>query len=66
MTGMPAWGPTHGEHELWAIVAFLREFPSLSPQAYQLMKERARRGQLNDAGGQEHEHTHRNESTHSH
>ncbi|MFZ0256542.1 MAG: cytochrome c [Gammaproteobacteria bacterium] len=66
MTGMPAWGPTHGDDELWAIVAFLRKLPSLSPQAYQLMKVRVQRRQLNDSDRQEHDHTHGHESTHSH
>ena len=66
MTGMPAWGPTHDDEALWAIVAFLRKLPALSPQEYQLMKTRAQRGQLNDSGGQEHDHTHGKEFTHSH
>ena len=30
MTGMPAFGPTHDEKEIWAIVAFLRRLPELS------------------------------------
>jgi mono/diheme cytochrome c family protein len=66
MTGMPAWGPTHGDEELWAIVAFLRELPGLSPQDYQRMKARAERGQLNDSGGQEHDHAYGDESAHAH
>lgn len=32
MTGMPAFGPTHKEREIWAIVAFLRHLPSLTPE----------------------------------
>jgi mono/diheme cytochrome c family protein len=35
MTGMPAWGATHSENELWAIVAFLTEVPKLDAQRYQ-------------------------------
>ena len=66
MTGMPAWGPTHGDEALWAIVAFLRELPALSPKEYQRIKERSRREQLDDSSGQEHNHTHGDESTHSH
>ena len=34
MTGMPAWGVTHSDAEIWNIVAFLQRLPSLSPQQY--------------------------------
>lgn len=34
MTGMPAWGPTHSDEEIWAIVAFLERLSSLSPEQY--------------------------------
>jgi mono/diheme cytochrome c family protein len=32
MTGMPAFGPTHGENELWQIVAFLRHLPEITAE----------------------------------
>ena len=32
MTGMPAFGPTHKDEELWALVAFLRHLPELSTE----------------------------------
>jgi mono/diheme cytochrome c family protein len=34
MTGMPAFGPTHSERELWGMVAFLRKLEGMSPEAY--------------------------------
>lgn len=34
MTGMPAFGPTHGDRDLWAIVAVTSELPSLDEDAY--------------------------------
>jgi mono/diheme cytochrome c family protein len=34
MTGMPAFGPSRGERELWSIVAFVERLPRLSPEAY--------------------------------
>jgi mono/diheme cytochrome c family protein len=34
MTGMPAWGPTHDDDEIWAIVVFLRKLPGMTPQEY--------------------------------
>lgn len=30
MTGMPAFSPTHGEKEIWQIVAFLRHLPEIT------------------------------------
>ncbi len=32
MTGMPAFGPTHKDQEIWKIVAFLRHLPALAPE----------------------------------
>jgi len=32
MTGMPAFGPTHDENEIWKIVAFLRHLPEITPE----------------------------------
>lgn len=34
MTGMPAFGPTHDETELWGLVAFTRELPEMNAEAY--------------------------------
>ncbi len=48
MSGMPAWGVTHEDERLWAIVAFLRVLPETSPAQYQAMK------QLWGGGGHEH------------
>ena len=41
MTGMPAWGETHGDEELWDIVAFLQELPGLTEQQYSEMTQGA-------------------------
>ena len=35
MTGMPAWGVTHGDELLWDVVAFLRKLPDLTAEQYQ-------------------------------
>lgn len=35
MTGMPAWGITHPDHKLWAIVAFLKVLPTTSPARFE-------------------------------
>ena len=36
-TAMPAWGATHDETALWAIVAFVEKLPSLSSDQYAAM-----------------------------
>ena len=38
-SGMPAFGATHSERDLWALVAFLNRLPDLSPEEYQAMRE---------------------------
>ena len=34
MSGMPAWGPTHSDDELWSITAFVQQLPKLDAQQY--------------------------------
>jgi mono/diheme cytochrome c family protein len=41
MTGMPAWGVTHSDKELWNIVAFLQKLPKLSPEQYRALVKQA-------------------------
>jgi mono/diheme cytochrome c family protein len=38
MTGMPAWKYRMTEEDIWAVVAFLRALPKLSPEQYRSMK----------------------------
>jgi mono/diheme cytochrome c family protein len=37
MSAMPAWGKTHDDPTIWAIVAFLQELPTLTPEQYREM-----------------------------
>lgn len=37
MTGMPAFGVTHSDEEIWAIVAFMKRMGDLTPEQYQKM-----------------------------
>jgi mono/diheme cytochrome c family protein len=37
MTGMPAFGLTHTDDQIWAIVAFVRTLPNLEPEDYLAM-----------------------------
>jgi mono/diheme cytochrome c family protein len=38
MTGMPAFGPTHDDERIWAIVAFLTKLSDLTPERYAEME----------------------------
>jgi mono/diheme cytochrome c family protein len=38
MTGMPSFGATHETHELWDVVAFLRQLQTLSEQQYDALR----------------------------
>lgn len=40
MTGMPAWGPSHGDEELWDIVAFIKALPNMSAADYLALDRR--------------------------
>lgn len=39
MSGMPAWGETHEDGEIWEMVAFLQKLPTLSEQRYATLSE---------------------------
>jgi mono/diheme cytochrome c family protein len=40
MSGMPAWGVTHTDAQIWAIVAFMRGLPKLTPDSYKALDRR--------------------------
>lgn len=39
MTGMPAFGPTHEEQELWNLVAFVEQLPQIDAERYRRWEE---------------------------
>ena len=39
-SGMPAWGPTHSDERIWAMVAFLEKLPTLTQTQYQILTTR--------------------------
>jgi len=39
MTGMPGWGPTHGDEELWEVIAFIKAMPDLSKADYRTLEQ---------------------------
>jgi len=50
MTGMPAWGPTHSDQKIWAIVAFLEKLPHMTAEQYKEMNKMAGPGEDDDEG----------------
>jgi mono/diheme cytochrome c family protein len=56
MTGMPAWGATHDDRSVWALVAFLQKLPELSRPQYEALVAEGGRG----------EHSHAEEGTGEH
>ena len=55
MSGMPAWGPTHSDEKIWAIVAFLEKLPHMTAEQYEEMDRMAGPGEDDEphAGGDE-------------
>lgn len=45
MSGMPAWGATHDDQRMWAMVAFLQQLPRLTPEQYQILTAREEAGE---------------------
>jgi mono/diheme cytochrome c family protein len=52
MTGMPAFGPTHNQEELWAMVAFTRRLPEMSQSEYEKITETSEAGGHHHVGGE--------------
>jgi len=42
MTGMPAFGPSRSDVEVWQLVAALRRLPDLTPEERRMLKEKER------------------------
>ncbi len=60
MTGMPAFGPTHSDEELWEVVALVRRLPRLSPGEYRRLVAPPAAGENGPASvhGSGHKHDH--------
>jgi mono/diheme cytochrome c family protein len=61
MTGMPAWGPTHSDQKIWAMVAFLEKLPHMTAEQYKEMDKMAGPDEDDEHhhdtdGGPEHDH----------
>lgn len=58
MTGMPAWGPTHADRELWPLVAFMQALPEMDGQRYRQLVKTAQAQEAGHHGGNKTKHTH--------
>ncbi len=58
MTGMPAWGATHGDDAIWPMVALMTRLPDLDAAGYQslLASAEGHGHHAPDAAGAEHSH----------
>jgi mono/diheme cytochrome c family protein len=45
MTGLPAFGPTHDEQELWSLIALVKEMPRMNPEQYRQLVELTKPGE---------------------
>lgn len=61
MTGMPAFGPSHDDSQLWALVAFSEQLADLDAASYQRLVQAGREQQ---PAGDGHAHSHMNGSGH--
>ncbi len=49
-SAMPAWGASHDDATIWAMVAFLRKLPQLTPEQYKEMTPAGEHEDAHDAG----------------
>jgi mono/diheme cytochrome c family protein len=62
-SGMPAWGQTHDDEEIWNIVSFVRQLPHMTPDDYRAIT--AVESTEDHAGAaEEHGHDHGHEHAH--
>lgn len=53
-TGMPAFGPTHDDEDLWEVVAFMNKLPDMSEDEYKKLKSKAET--MGGHDGHDHDH----------
>jgi mono/diheme cytochrome c family protein len=53
-SGMPAFGPTHSDDDLWAIVAFVRTLPEMESATYEAFRPEATDADPSGRGGHAH------------
>ena len=56
MTGMPAWGVSHSDDELWPLVALILRFPMLGEGEYERLLAAAQAAGVGHDHGHDHDH----------
>ncbi len=55
MSAMPAWGKTHTDSDIWALVAFMQKLPRMTPAQFNALTEKAEgQGEGHDHGAHRH------------
>ena len=54
-SAMPAWGATHDDDKIWAMVAFIEKLPKMSPSDYQQMQTNTAKSEKSPEQKEEHE-----------
>ena len=58
MTGMPSFGKTHSEEQLWAMVSFVKKLPEMTEEQYQTYVSAHPEGEGMEMEEHEHQHEH--------
>lgn len=70
MTAMPAWGVTHSDEKIWAMVAFVQKLPKMTPEQYKAYEKEAgppsHDHDEDEDAGDEASHMHMDEDQHTH
>lgn len=54
MTGMPAYGPTHTDDEIWTLVSFIKELPKMTDKEYKALMDKNSDHHSHEEGSSEH------------
>jgi mono/diheme cytochrome c family protein len=54
MTGMPAFGVTHSDEQIWNIVGFVRRLPQMSADEYRAMETKYKEAEQDEEGQMRH------------
>jgi len=64
LTGMPAWGGSHSDDEIWALVAFINQLDAMSTEDYQTMTAGGEGHHDDDAAEDSHQDTAAEDDSH--
>lgn len=65
-SGMPAYGPTHSDEALWAIVAFVRTLPGMTAEAYEPFRPQPASPDAGEPAAGGHDHGSHDHGSHAH